>query len=79
VPEPPKPQSREEKLEQVALGRGIVVLHESAASGYTRPRICHVRISDIPPAETCLAWSCSRRSPLLAEFARLAGQYPVTA
>ena len=46
---------------------------------YTRPGICHTRISDIRPAETCLAWSSSRRSPLLAEFARLAEQYPVTA
>jgi DNA-binding transcriptional LysR family regulator len=69
----------EEKLEQVAIGRGIVILPESAATLYARPGICCIQISDIPPAETCLAWSSSRRSPLLAEFARLAGQHPVTA
>jgi DNA-binding transcriptional LysR family regulator len=78
LPPPRFTHTVEEKLEQVAIGRGIVVLPESAASMYTRPGICYIRISDIPPAETCLAWSSSRRSPLLAEFARLAEQYPVT-
>jgi DNA-binding transcriptional LysR family regulator len=79
LPPPRFTHTVEEKLEQVAIGRGIIVLPESAASLHARPGICRVRISDIPPAETCLAWSSSRRSPLLAEFARLAGQYPVTA
>jgi DNA-binding transcriptional LysR family regulator len=79
LPPPRFTHTVEEKLEQVAIGRGIVVLPESAASMYTRPGICHIRISDIAPAETCLAWSSSRRSPLLAEFARLAERYPVTA
>ena len=79
LPPPRFTHTVEEKLEQVAIGRGIVVLPESAASMYTRPGICYIPISDIPPAETCLAWSSSRRSPLLPEFARLAEQYPVTA
>jgi DNA-binding transcriptional LysR family regulator len=79
LPPPQFTHTVEEKLEQVAIGRGIVVLPESAASMYTRPGICYIPISDIPPAETCLAWSSSRRSPLLPEFARLAEQYPVTA
>jgi DNA-binding transcriptional LysR family regulator len=79
LPPPRFTHAVEEKLEQVAIGRGIVVLPESAASLHTRPGICHIRISNIPPAETCLAFSSSRRSPLLTEFARLAEQYPVTA
>jgi DNA-binding transcriptional LysR family regulator len=62
----------EEELERVAAGRGIVVLPQSAASYYQQPGVFHVRIGDIPPAETCLAWPSSRRSPLIAEFANLA-------
>jgi DNA-binding transcriptional LysR family regulator len=68
----------EEKLEQVAAGRGIVVLPESVASYYKQPGVCHVRIGDIPLAETCLAWTSSRRSPLIAEFANLAAAHRPT-
>jgi DNA-binding transcriptional LysR family regulator len=72
LPPPRFTHTVEEKLEQVAMGRGIVVLPESTARLYARPGVCHARISDIAPAETCIAWSSSRRSPLIAEFARLA-------
>lgn len=58
VPPPRFTHTVEEKLEQVAMGRGIVVLPESTARLYARPGVCHARISDIAPAETCLAWSC---------------------
>ena len=68
----------EEKLERVAAGRGIVVLPQSAASYYQQPGVFHVRIGDIPPAETCLAWPSSRRSPLIAEFASLAAAHRPT-
>jgi hypothetical protein len=54
------------------MGRGIVVLPESTARLYARPGVCHARISDIASVETALAWSSSRRSPLIAEFVRLA-------
>jgi DNA-binding transcriptional LysR family regulator len=68
----------EEKLEQVAAGRGIVVLPEPTARYYQRPGVCHVRIGDISPAEACLAWLSSRRSPLIAEFASLAAAHRPT-
>jgi DNA-binding transcriptional LysR family regulator len=68
----------EDKLEQVAAGRGIVVLPESTARYYQRPGVCHVRIGDISPAEACLAWLSSRRSPLIAEFANLAAAHRPT-
>jgi DNA-binding transcriptional LysR family regulator len=68
----------EEKLEHVAAGRGIVVLPESTACYYQRPGVVHVRIGDIPLAETCLAWPSSRRSPLIAEFASLAAAHRPT-
>ncbi|HEX3957658.1 MAG TPA: LysR substrate-binding domain-containing protein [Trebonia sp.] len=65
----------EKKLERVAAGRGIVVLPESTASYYQRPGVFHLRISDIPLAETCLAWPSSRPSPLIEEFATLAAAH----
>jgi DNA-binding transcriptional LysR family regulator len=68
----------EEKLERVAAGRGIVVLPQSTASYYQQPGVFHVRVGDIPPAETCLAWPSSRRSPLIAEFASLAAAHRPT-
>jgi DNA-binding transcriptional LysR family regulator len=62
----------EEKLELVAAGRGFVILPASTAAYYQRPDICHTEISDIPPSEVCLAYSSARRSPLIAEFVKLA-------
>jgi DNA-binding transcriptional LysR family regulator len=62
----------EEKLEHVATGRGIVILHETVATYYRRPDIAYVHLTDIPPAEIALAWSSSRRSPLIAEFVGIA-------
>jgi DNA-binding transcriptional LysR family regulator len=58
----------EEKLEHVATGQGIVILPETTATYYRRPDIAYVHLTDIPPAEICLAWSSTRRSPLIAEF-----------
>ncbi|MEU8821206.1 LysR substrate-binding domain-containing protein [Actinoplanes sp. NPDC048796] len=62
----------EEKLENVAAGRGIVVLPLSAATYYTRPDVTWSRIADIPDNQVALAWLSVRRDPLLAEFAALA-------
>jgi DNA-binding transcriptional LysR family regulator len=76
MPAPRFTHTVEEKLEQVAMGRGIVVLPESTARQYARPGVSQARITDIGPARTCLAWASSRRSPLLPEFARLAESSP---
>ena len=62
----------EEKLELVAAGRGIVILPASTAAYYQRPDICYADISDISPSEVCLAYPSTRRSPLIAEFVKLA-------
>ncbi len=62
----------EEKLENVATGRGISILPLSTATFYTRPDIVHVPVRDIPPCQVCLAWDAGRRSPLIREFAALA-------
>nr|WP_308129274.1 LysR substrate-binding domain-containing protein [Actinoplanes polyasparticus] len=62
----------EEKLENVASGRGIAVLPLSTAQFYTRPDVVHVPVSDIPESHVVLAWVSERSEPLLAEFAALA-------
>ncbi|WP_250038451.1 LysR family transcriptional regulator [Paractinoplanes maris] len=66
--EPVPVLSVEEKLENVAAGRGIAVLPLSTATYYTRPNITWSRISDIPDNQVGLAWLAERRDPLLAEF-----------
>jgi DNA-binding transcriptional LysR family regulator len=65
-------RSVEEKLEHVAAGRGFSVLPESTATYYQRPDVAWTPITDIPPNEVRLAWSSSRRTPLIAEFVELA-------
>jgi len=65
-------RSVEEKLENVAAGRGVVVLPLSTATYYTRPDITHVEIGDIGPNRVCLAWDGTRRDPLVDEFVRIA-------
>jgi DNA-binding transcriptional LysR family regulator len=66
----------EEKLENVAAGRGVVVLPLSTARFYIRPDLTHVGIDDIPGNQVGLGWQRGNRSPLVAEFAALAEHYP---
>src|ERR1700757_2248004 len=65
-------RSVEEKLERVAAGRGFSVLPESTAMSYQRADVARVPITDIAPNEVRLAWMSARRTPLIAEFVRLA-------
>jgi DNA-binding transcriptional LysR family regulator len=62
----------EEKLEHVAAGRGIAILPKTTADYYQRADVIRVELTDIPPAEVALAWSSARRSPLIAEFVKIA-------
>jgi DNA-binding transcriptional LysR family regulator len=68
----PAMRTVEEKLENVAAGRGIVVLPLSTATFYTRPDVTHALIDDIPPNQVHLAWDASRRTPLIREFVAIA-------
>jgi DNA-binding transcriptional LysR family regulator len=45
----------EEKLEQVAALRGVVVLPESTARFYTRPDVVYRVVLDLPPGEVAVA------------------------
>lgn len=67
-----QPRSVEEKLEQVAGGRGFTVLPVSTATYYQRPDITHVPITDIAPNDVRLAWLSSTRNELIDEFVTLA-------
>ncbi|XVV15616.1 LysR family transcriptional regulator [Actinoplanes sp. CA-131856] len=73
VPAEPVPaRAVEEKLENVAAGRGVVVLPLSTATYYTRPDVTWARVTDIPDNQVVLAWLAERRDPLLGEYADLA-------
>lgn len=63
----------EDILEHVAAGRGLVVLPLSAAVYFSRSDLIHTPITDVAPSHVYLAWERSRRSPLIREYAEIAG------
>jgi DNA-binding transcriptional LysR family regulator len=67
--------SVEEKLENVARGRGIAVLPESIVAFYHRPDIVTAPITDIGPNHIALAWDAARSSDLIREFAAIAAAH----
>jgi DNA-binding transcriptional LysR family regulator len=67
--------SVEEKLENVARGKGIAVLPESVVTFYHRPDIVTAPITDIGPNHIGLAWDATRHSNLIREFAALASRH----
>jgi DNA-binding transcriptional LysR family regulator len=72
----PAARTVEEKLEQVAVGRGIVVLPESTALFYTRPDVVHRYVTDLVDGEVALAFDAHRASPemeALVEIAQVVG------
>jgi len=62
----------EEKLEHVAVGRGIVILPESTAAFYTRPDIAYRSIDGLPESEVALACEARRSSPVLKAIVDIA-------
>lgn len=62
----------EEKLEYVAAGNGISILPLSTASFYTRPDVVSVPVDDLGPNHVCLAWTATRRSKVVHDFADIA-------
>ena len=64
----------EEKLENVARGRGIAVLPASVAAFYTRPDIRVTPITDMAPSRIALAWGSARRGRLIRDFVAIAGE-----
>ena len=61
----------EEKLELVAVGRGIAIFPLSTAEFYRRPDVGFVPVADLPPTEVHLGWEKGRRSPLVRAYVEL--------
>jgi DNA-binding transcriptional LysR family regulator len=68
----PTTRTVEEKLEQVAVGRGIVVLPKSTAMFYTRPDVVHREVIDLADGEVALAFDARRTSPEIAAIVEIA-------
>ena len=68
----PAARTVEEKLEQVAAGRGIVVLPESTAMFYTRPDVVRRYVADLAYGEVALAFDARRSSPEMEAIAAIA-------
>ncbi|MDQ1547826.1 MAG: hypothetical protein QOH69_2730 [Actinomycetota bacterium] len=68
----PAARTVEEKLEQVAAGRGIVVLPESTARFYTRSDLVLRYVVDLADGEVALAFDAGRTSPELAAIVEIA-------
>jgi DNA-binding transcriptional LysR family regulator len=59
----------EEKFENVAAGRGVVVIPESATQYYRRPDLTFARVTDLPELQACMVIEASRRrSAVLREL-----------
>ncbi len=68
----PPIHSVEEKLELVAVGAGICVIPLSTATFYTRADVVARPVEGLGPGQVCLAWSATRDSELIREFADMA-------
>ncbi|MGW7679957.1 LysR family transcriptional regulator [Kribbella sp. NPDC054772] len=68
----PAMRSVEEKLEHVATGRGVSIIPLSVATFYQRSDVVAVPVGNLAHNTVCLAWTATRRSHLLQDFAALA-------
>ncbi|MEV6284745.1 LysR substrate-binding domain-containing protein [Kribbella sp. NPDC051770] len=68
----PHYRSVEEKLEHVAAGHGIAIIPLSTATFYTRADVVAVPVEDLGPNQVAIAWSASRRAPVLRSVAEIA-------
>ena len=64
--------SVEEKFELIASGYGIALVPESVAGAYPRPDLRRVPVTDLEPAETCLAIAEDRHTERLLDLLDIA-------
>jgi DNA-binding transcriptional LysR family regulator len=64
----------EEKLEQVAVHRGLAILPSSTASYYVRPDIICRPIADSLPSEVAIAFETDHRTSYVEAFISVAGE-----
>jgi DNA-binding transcriptional LysR family regulator len=66
-------RTMEEKLEAVALGRGLALVPATAAAYYQRPDIVYLPVTGAPPYQVALATAAGQSGrPEVAEFLRIA-------
>jgi DNA-binding transcriptional LysR family regulator len=68
----------EEKLELVAVGKGIAIFPLSTAQFYRRQDVRFVLVADLPPTEVHLGWERGRRSRLIDDFVAIARELTAT-
>lgn len=61
-----------EKLEQIAAGRAIAFSPASTAASYVHPGVVLVPVTDIPPADVCIAYRDAANPELAAAFVEAA-------
>jgi DNA-binding transcriptional LysR family regulator len=61
-----------EKLEQIAAGRAIAFSPASTAASYVHPGVVLVPVTDIPPAEVCIAYRERANPALVTAFVEAA-------
>jgi DNA-binding transcriptional LysR family regulator len=74
MPRPPVTHSVEEKLEQVAAHRGIVILPKSTASYYVRSDVVSRRVADALPSEVAVAFEDDHRTGHVEAFVATAAE-----
>jgi DNA-binding transcriptional LysR family regulator len=67
-------ETYEAELQIVASGRAVSVTCGASAEYYARPGIAFVPITDIPPAQSVLAYHAGEPEPLVQNFVRLAAE-----
>ena len=65
----PAPNSAEQLMDLVALGRGIAITAATVSEQYQRPGVVAIPIVDIDNAELALIWSSEHAQPAVAELA----------
>jgi DNA-binding transcriptional LysR family regulator len=65
----------EEKLELVALNRGVVILPTSTALFYTRPDVVHRPVDGLSPSQVALAYAANHETPELRALAEIAREH----
>ena len=65
----PAPNSAEQLMDLVALGRGIAITAATVSEQYQRPGVVAIPIADIDDAELALIWSSDHAQPAVAKLA----------
>jgi DNA-binding transcriptional LysR family regulator len=65
-------QSLEDLLEAARTRQAVGVVAESVARAQPWPKLCFVKVADIPPSDVAVAWRAGDTSPPVSEFITIA-------